>query len=107
LGDFDPRRFRMTFGIDGVPAHAEDDWIGERVAIGAAVVRPNSETGRCLVTSQNPDTGIADLDMLGWLREHRPGPDAGEPLPFGVHGSVERPGRVAVGDPVRPPATPA
>ena len=65
LNGFDPRRFRMLFGVDGIPAHAEDDWIGERVRIGDAVVRPFSGTGRCLVTSQDPDTGVADMDMLG------------------------------------------
>ncbi|MEA2123805.1 MAG: uncharacterized protein QOI80_587, partial [Solirubrobacteraceae bacterium] len=98
-GDFDPRRFRMLFGIGGVPAHAEDDWVGYRVRIGDAVVRPLSETGRCLITSQDPDTGRPDTDMLEWIRRNRPD-DTGEPLPFGVHGSVAEPGRVRLGDPV-------
>lgn len=100
-GEHDPRRFRMLFGIDGVPAHAEDDWVGYRVRIGDAVVRPTSETGRCLVTSQDPDTGVPDMDMLQRIRETRPD-DTGEPLPFGVHGSVAAPGAVRVGDPVVP-----
>jgi uncharacterized protein YcbX len=98
---FDARRFRMLFGIGGVPAHAEDDWVGYRVRIGDAVVRPLSETGRCLVTSQDPDTGLADMDMLEWIRENRPEGTA-EPLPFGVHGKVVEPGTVRVGDPVAP-----
>jgi uncharacterized protein YcbX len=107
LGAFDPRRFRMLFGIDGIPAHAEDDWLGYRVRIGTAVVRPTSETGRCLVTSQNPDTGRADMDMLEWIREHRP-VGGGEPLPFGVHGSVAVAGVVRVGDAVvSPPHAPS
>lgn len=101
LNDFDPRRFRMLFGVDGVPAHAEDGWIGARVRIGDAVVRPLSGTGRCLVTSQDPDTGLPDMDMLGHLRSFRP-EDLGEPLPFGVHGAVAQPGTVRVGDPVEP-----
>ena len=96
---FDPRRFRMLFGIGGVAAHAEDDWIGYRVRIGEAVVRPLSETGRCLITSQDPDTGIHDFDMLEWIRTNRPDGTA-EPLPFGVHGKVVAPGTVRVGDPV-------
>lgn len=99
LDGLDPRRFRMLFGIDGVPAHAEDDWIGRPVRIGGAVVRPAGLTTRCLVTSQNPDTGVADMDMLQRLRDTRPEVQ-GEPLPFGVHGSVVEPGRVALGDPV-------
>lgn len=98
-GDHDPRRFRMLFGIAGVPAHAEDDWVGHRVRIGDAVVRPTGHTGRCLITSQDPDTGTRDMDMLDLIRRTRPG-DTGEPLPFGVHGSVAQPGVVRVGDPV-------
>ena len=35
----DRRRFRMTFGIDGVPAYAEDRWIGREVRIGRASCR--------------------------------------------------------------------
>jgi uncharacterized protein len=101
LNGFDPRRFRMLFGVDGVPAHAEDDWIGGRVRIGEAIVRPLSETGRCLITSQDPDTGVADTDMLGWIRATRP-LGTGEPLPFGVHGAVAQAGTVRLGDSVEP-----
>ncbi len=100
-GDHDPRRFRMLFGVDGIPAHAEDDWVGYRVRVGDAVVRVTSETGRCLVTSQDPDTGVPDMDMLQLIRETRPD-DTGEPLPFGVHGNVATPGAVRLGDPVEP-----
>ncbi len=99
LGGFDPRRFRMLFGVDGIPAHAEDDWVGYRVRVGEAVVRPTGPTGRCLVTSQDPDTGVVDMDMLQFIRDTRP-QDTSEPLPFGVHGNVAQPGRVAIGDPV-------
>jgi uncharacterized protein YcbX len=101
LNGFDPRRFRMLFGIGGIDAHAEDEWIGYKVRIGDAVVRPLSETGRCLITSQDPETGVPDMDMLSWIREHRPD-GTGEPLPFGVHGKVVEPGTVRVGDPVEP-----
>jgi uncharacterized protein YcbX len=100
LGAFDGRRFRMLFGIDGIAPHAEDDWVGYRVQVGEAIVRPTGHTGRCLVTSQDPDTGTADMDMLQHIRDTRPH-DTSEPLPFGVHGSVAQAGRVAVGDPVR------
>ena len=101
LGGFDARRFRMTFGIDGVPAHAEDGWLGREVHVGEVVVRPAGVTGRCKVTSMDPETGERDVDVLGWIREHRPDDLGGEPLPFGVHGEVVRPGTVAVGDRVR------
>lgn len=98
-GDHDPRRFRMLFGIDGIAAHAEDAWIGRRVRVGGAIVQPTSHTGRCLITSQDPNTGVADMDMLGLIRSTRP--DFGtEPLPFGVHGAVVEPGTVRLGDSV-------
>ena len=41
----DGRRFRMLFGIDGVEAHAEDGWLGRRVAFGDAVVRSKGSSG--------------------------------------------------------------
>ena len=75
--------------------HLADGEIG----VGDAVVRPRSGTGRCLVTSQDPDTGVPDRDMLAHLRAFRPD-DLGEPLPFGVHGPVAEPGMVRLGDPV-------
>ena len=96
----DARRFRMLFGIGGVPAHAEDGWLGREVAIGEAVVVPRGNVGRCLVTSQNPDTGRPDFDTLGALRERRGSVPTTEPLPFGVYATVLTPGRVRLGDAV-------
>ena len=98
----DGRRFRMLFEIDGVEPHAEDEWLGGRLEIGAAVIAFVGDVGRCAVTTQNPDTGETDLDTLGVLAGYRREGQT-EPLPFGVHGAVVQPGRVRVGDPVRPP----
>jgi len=97
----DGRRFRMLFGIDGVEAHAEDSWVGRRVAFGDAVVRLQALVGRCAVTTHDPDTGVRDLDTLRILRGYRPN-EGEEPLPIGVWGGVEQPGRVRVGDSVEP-----
>jgi hypothetical protein len=94
----DGRRFRMHFGIDGVAPHAEDGWIGRRVALGEAVVIPQGNVGRCAVTTQNPDSGRPDLDTLKALARYRGEVDTTEPLPFGVYASVAQPGRVRVGD---------
>jgi uncharacterized protein len=100
--DLDGRRFRMLFEIDGVEAHAEDEWIGQAVRIGEATIRFNGDVGRCAVTTHDPDTGVPTVDTLkvlaGYRREGRK-----EPLPFGVYGSVLVPGRVRVGDPVEQP----
>jgi uncharacterized protein YcbX len=97
----DERRFRMNFGIEGLREHEEDEWLGRRVRLGEAVVVPQGNVGRCAVTTQNPDTGAPDLDTLKALAAYRPGIDATEPLPFGVHAAVADPGRVSVGDRVQ------
>jgi len=102
VGAVDARRFRMHFGIDGIPAHAEDAWFGRRVRIGETVVVPGGNVGRCAVTTQNPETGRPDLDTLKALARYRRDVEATEPLPFGVYAHVVEPGRVRLGDPVEP-----
>jgi hypothetical protein len=100
-GPLDGRRFRMLFQVDGTCAYEEDGWVGRRVQIGDAEVRFEGDVGRCLVTSQNPDTGITDVDTLGALaRTRRIGQT--EELPFGIYGRVTQPGRVRLGDAVVP-----
>jgi uncharacterized protein YcbX len=94
----DGRRFRMNFGIDGLEPHEEDGWLGRRVKVGDAVVIPQGNVGRCAITTQNPDTGTADLDTLKALAAYRRDVETTEPLPFGVHAAVAEPGRVRVGD---------
>ena len=101
-GRVDGRRFRMLFGVDGTAAHEEDEWLGRRVAIGEAVVRPRGNVGRCAVTTQNPDTGRPDFDTLKVLGGYRGSVPTTEPLPFGVWGEVVEPGKVRLGDDVTP-----
>ena len=67
----DGRRFRMMFEIDGVAAHAEDEWIGSSLQLGDAEIVVNGDVGRCVVTSQDPDRGLTDLDTLGTLALYR------------------------------------
>jgi uncharacterized protein YcbX len=95
----DGRRFRMLFEIEGVAAHEEDGWIGSTVRIGTADVAVNGDVGRCLVTSHDPDRGVADLDTLGTLASYRRDGRT-EPLPFGVYAAVTLPGCARVGDAV-------
>jgi uncharacterized protein len=97
----DGRRFRMLFEIDGVEPHEEDTWLGSRVAIGDAVIVPLGDVGRCVVTTCDPDSGVSDFDTLKLLAGYRRD-GVTEPLPFGVYCDVAVPGRVCVGDPVRP-----
>jgi uncharacterized protein len=96
----DGRRFRMNFGVEGIDAHAEDGWRGRRVQVGAAVVVPQGHVGRCVITTQNPDTGSTDLDTLKGLAAYRSTVESTEPLPFGIHAAVAQAGRVRVCDPV-------
>jgi uncharacterized protein YcbX len=99
--DLDGRRFRMLVEIEGVAAHEEDEWQGTHVRLGDATIQVNGDVGRCAVTTQDPDTGIPTVDTLKALARYRR-EGRSEPLPFGVYGSVVVPGRVRVGDEVRP-----
>lgn len=96
----DQRRFRLTLGVEGAPAWAEDGWVGRPLHVGAATIRPGGDVGRCAVTTCDPDTGEPDADTLRWLRAIRGHRATGERLPFGVYARVATPGRVRLGDPV-------
>lgn len=102
LPGIDGRRFRMLLEVDGVGAHEEDRWVGRAMRLGAARVAFEGHVGRCLVTSRDPDSGEIDLATLDLLRAYRGDEPTTEPLPFGVYGRVLEPGRVRVGDAVRP-----
>jgi uncharacterized protein len=94
----DGRRFRMLIEVDGVPAHAEDQWVGSCARIGSARVAFNGHVGRCRITSRDPETGAVDLPTLNLLGAYRKGLGTTEPLPFGVYGEVREPGSISVGD---------
>ena len=96
----DPRRFRMLFGVDGVEPHEEDTWLGRRVQIGEVELEMGGNVGRCLVTSRHPESGARNLPTLDVLAAYRAGIETTEPLPFGVWGTVAKPGVVRLGDPV-------
>lgn len=100
----DGRRFRMLISVAGCEAHEEDRWVGSSVCVGEAVVRVLEEVDRCAVTTQDPTTGVPDLDTLrtiGAYRGVRRRRNINR-IDFGVFGEVERPGRVRVGDAVEP-----
>jgi MOSC domain-containing protein len=96
----DRARFRMLFWVDGLGPHEEDAWVGSQVQLGEGVVEFRGHVGRCLVTSQNPATGLPDLDTLGGLRAYRDAASTTAPLALGVWGEVVRGGRVRLGDEV-------
>ena len=98
----DARRFRMLIAMSGTEPHEEDTWIGGEVEIGDARVRVNGHVGRCAITTQSPVTGIRDFDSLRAIKDYRGQNAETREIDFGVYGQVVRPGRVRVGDFVRP-----
>jgi uncharacterized protein len=105
----DPRRFRMLVEVDGCDVHEEDTWAGRRVRIGGATVRVVGPVPRCVVTNENPDSGIVDFNTLKAIVRYRGQlaadlttpvahlPDNGAVI-LGMYATVEEPGQVAVGD---------
>jgi hypothetical protein len=96
----DGRRFRMSFGVEGLQAHEEDGWLERDVRVGDAVVRVAGNVGRCAATTRQPDTGVVDFKTLHYLKAYRGEMPTTEPLPFGVYARVVQDGRVRVGDAV-------
>lgn len=97
----DARRFRMLMELEGATAREEDGWIGRRIAVGEAILAVRKPCARCAITTQDPDTGTRDLDTLRTIIAYR-GLREGKNADFGVLADVERPGRVRLGDEVKP-----
>jgi uncharacterized protein YcbX len=93
----DSRRFRMLIELDGCEAHEEDTWDGRRLRVGEALLKVMGPIPRCVVTTQDPDTGVKDYDTLRAIATHR-GRGADGTLDFGVYGTVLEPGTARVGD---------
>jgi uncharacterized protein YcbX len=104
--DPDARRFRMLLEIEGCAMpHEEDTWSGRPVRVGEAVVRILGQVPRCVVTTQDPSSGVKDLDTLKTINRYRgvmTGEDGDPGLPFGMYAEVDTPGVARVGDPVEP-----
>jgi hypothetical protein len=98
-GAVDGRRFRMLIELEGGAAHEEDTWIGRRIELGETILFISKPVPRCAITTQDPDTGVRDLDTLRTIISYR-GLRDGENVDFGVWGEVERPGRIRLGDAV-------
>lgn len=97
----DPARFRMTLEIDGCAPHEEDGWSGREVRIGGATIRVGEPVPRCVVTTQDPNTGLRDFPTLSVIKRYR-GVTPDQELIFGVYADVVEPGLVRVGDSVEP-----
>lgn len=105
----DSRRFRMLVEVDGCGVHEEDTWAGRRLRLGGATVRMAGPVPRCVVTNENPDTGLVDFNTLKAVTRYRGNlaaeldtpvahlPDNGAVI-FGMYATVEEPGPIEVGD---------
>lgn len=94
-------RFRPNLVLAGAAPFAEDTWASLR--IGAITLRIAKPCTRCVITTQDPDTGLVEHPMeplrtLKAMGRVMPGPRA-EPI-FGVDAIPEAPGEIAVGDEV-------
>lgn len=105
----DHRRFRMLVEVDGCEAHEEDTWAGRRIRLGGATVRVVGPVPRCVVTNENPDSGVVDFSTLKAIARYRGElatdlttpvahlPDNGAVI-FGMYATVEEPGTIGIGD---------
>ncbi|GAA0925866.1 MOSC domain-containing protein [Virgisporangium aurantiacum] len=90
----DALRFRANVLLD-VPGNGfvEDTWPGRRLKIGGQVVlRVVRPLTRCVMIDMAQDRVGDRNDLLKTLAEHHE-------LTFGVHATVEQPGRIAIDDP--------
>lgn len=92
----DPRRFRPNLVVDtgDLAGMVEDTWLGRRVAVGEVVLEVTDRMPRCVMVNL-PQIGLGAtrvLDVVGELNDAH----------LGVLATVVTPGRVRVGDPVRP-----
>lgn len=100
LESVDPRRFRMTIDLVTNSAHVEDTWDGRLASVGETQLRIGGGVPRCAAVTRRPRRGDRDLPLVKMIRSYRgvqEGP-LGKGVHFGVYATVERPGRIAVGD---------
>jgi uncharacterized protein YcbX len=98
----DSRRFRMLIEVAATSPHEEDTWIGRPVQVGEAVVQVDIPVERCVITTQDPSTGLKDFETLAAIRAYRGRGGLRRRSLFGVYANVLEPGLVKVGDPVEP-----
>ena len=98
-GMFEMSRFRSNLVIDTALPWAEDEW--ELLEIGEVLIRRCKPCERCVLITRDPQTGEKDpsQEPLRTLAKIHRGPN--REVLFGQNFSVERPGRIAVGDQVQ------
>jgi len=96
-GDLDSLRFRINIELGGTEPFEEDGWDGRSLGIGDAVIRLDGQIPRCVVTTQDPATGIHDWNTLKQIAAFRPQMARRQGIPFGMYAQVVRPGTIRLG----------
>lgn len=68
--DIDPVRFRMNLILEDVEAWAEREWVGKTIKVGDVTMEVSQDTGRCIATHINPDSGEQDAKVLHGLKDN-------------------------------------
>jgi uncharacterized protein YcbX len=97
-------RPNIVIGTPGLDGYPENDWLGQDLAIGEAVLRVIARTPRCAVPTLQHGTSVGvDKSALRVVAEHNrvPAFDGRDPEPCaGVYAQVLRPGRITQNDTV-------
>lgn len=93
--EVNPLRFRGNILVEGLPAWAELDLVGGRVAIGDVVLEGMDRIVRCAATNVNPVTGERDLAIPRSLLELYGHGDCGAYLRVVEGGEIEVGDRLA------------
>lgn len=88
-------RFRPNIVVQGAGPFAEDDWT--RIRVGEVTMRLVKPSPRCVLTTVDPATYETGREPIRTLARHR---RVDGKVMFAVNAVPDRPGRVAVGDPV-------
>jgi len=94
------RRFRPNIVVDGMEAWAEDGW--RRVRIGAVTFRIVKPCSRCVIVTQDPDSGVAGEGNEPLASLRRLGRMAKGGIMFGQNLIPDGIGTISVGDAVEP-----
>jgi uncharacterized protein YcbX len=100
--ELDARRFRINIEFEGGEPYDEDGWDGGLVRVGDALLRITGQIPRCVVTTQDPETGDKDWNTLTQIAKYRPRIGGKGGLPFGMYAHVEGEGTARLGDEVAP-----
>ena len=93
-----PLRFRPNLIIDELHAWSEFDLVGNTIKIGDATLEVFRRTERCAATNVDPETGVRDMKIPGFLSRMLGHTD------FGVYARVVSGGKVQPGDDFSPAA---